>query len=771
MPESKNYDETTPSIPSGNPSIEIEFAPKVGEKPASSPKSGFSFIPSLKIKGRLYGGFALVCMVLVGLVSYTMFEVSGVSTINHRVAELRAPTSEASLRMMNGLNHSLAALRGWMVTGNKNFKAERAAVWTEINRVKGEMDKLSATWTNPKNVQVWSEFKEILAEFSVAQNKVESIANTPDEQPATRLLVVDAAPLAVVMVGEITNIINAEASMPATAERKALFGMMADVRGTTARGLANIRAFLLTGNQKFHKKFNVMWSKNNKRFAQLKANRHLLNPQQKVSFDKMDKARTAFLPLPDKMFDIRGSKKWNMANYLLVKEAAPRAGKLMTILAGPKQANGSRSGGMVANQKRLLDYDAKSVTSQIDLMQTMLWIMLGAGLAIAVVIAFLTGRSIVNPVSILTNAMNNLADGDKESAIPALDRSDELGTMAQAVQVFKENMIENDRLQAEQRETEQQAVKDKQRRDEEKRVADAKAEEDRRDAEVKAEEERKQALLDMADAFEESVMGVVGSLASATGEMQSSAQSMSSAAEQTSQQASAVAAASEEASTNVQTVASAAEELSSSVQEISRQVSQSNKIAQDAVEKAKETNEQVEGLAGAAQKIGEVVSLINDIASQTNLLALNATIEAARAGDAGKGFAVVASEVKSLATQTAKATDEIGSQINEIQSATEGTVEAIKVIGSTIGEMGEIAASIASAVEEQGASTREIASSVQQAAAGTQEVSSNIIQVTQAADDSQKSSGEMLEAANGLAQQGEVLRSEVEKFLKTVRAA
>ena len=263
----------------------------------------------------------------------------------------------------------------------------------------------------------------------------------------------------------------------------------------------------------------------------------------------------------------------------------------------------------------------------------------------------------------------------------------------------------------------------------------------------------------------ERVGDVVNLVSSAASELQSTAESMSGTAERSAQQSQAVAAASEEATTNVQTVAAAAEEMAKSVQEISGQVTQSSSIADRAVGEAEKTNNTVEGLAGAAQKIGEVVELISDIASQTNLLALNATIEAARAGDAGKGFAVVASEVKSLANQTAKATEEISAQIGSMQEATSGTVDAIKGISNTIQEISEIANTIASAVEEQGAATQEIARNVQEAATGTQEVSSNIGQVNEAASETGQSAGEVLDAAKELAKHGETLRSEIDAFV------
>ena len=273
----------------------------------------------------------------------------------------------------------------------------------------------------------------------------------------------------------------------------------------------------------------------------------------------------------------------------------------------------------------------------------------------------------------------------------------------------------------------------------------------------------------VADDFERNMKQVVDTVAAAATELQSTAKGMETTAHATSQQATTVAAAAEEASSNVQTVASAAEELSSSISEISRQVAQSTHIAGAAVAEVDNANEKVQGLAEAAQKIGEVVALITDIADQTNLLALNATIEAARAGEAGKGFAVVASEVKNLANATAKATEEISAQIGGIQTATQDAVAAIGSIGGTIAKMNEIASAIAAAVEEQGAATQEIARNVEQAAAGTQDVSSNIILVTQAANETGHSAGDVLSASGELAKQAEILGTEMDNFVVEMR--
>ncbi|MEW5726580.1 MAG: globin-coupled sensor protein, partial [Pseudomonadota bacterium] len=273
-----------------------------------------------------------------------------------------------------------------------------------------------------------------------------------------------------------------------------------------------------------------------------------------------------------------------------------------------------------------------------------------------------------------------------------------------------------------------------------------------------------------ADAFERDVKGVVAAVAAAAAQMEGAAGKMSATAEETSAQSTTVAAAAEEATTNIQTVAAAAEELSSSISEISRQVSTSAQIASGAMDEAQRTNDMVQSLAEAANKIGQVVKLINDIASQTNLLALNATIEAARAGEAGRGFAVVANEVKSLANQTARATDEIAAQIAAVQNATRDAVHAIGGIATTIGQINEIAGSIAAAVEEQGAATQEIARNVQQAAMGTQEVTGTIARVSAAAFETGNAARDVLTAASNLSQDSHTLENQVDKFVREIRA-
>ncbi|WP_169544113.1 CHASE3 domain-containing protein [Sneathiella aquimaris] len=391
---------------------------------------------------------------------------------------------------------------------------------------------------------------------------------------------------------------------------------------------------------------------------------------------------------------------------------------------------------------------------------------LGA-IAIGLALAFVIGNGIANPIRKMTTAMNELANGKLDAEVPSSDTKDEIGEMAKAMSIFKDNAIEAERLRTEaeknaaaQREREAQEAEEKQRRE-----MEAVAEKERQ------ENENRENLLKLASEFEASVGTIASTVAEAAKDMQSSSQQMLNTVEESNLQTSGALSAAELASSNVQTVASAAEEMSSSIREISQQVNQSTRVAGDAVKQAEDTHEQIQFLVNSSQKIGEVVALITDIAEQTNLLALNATIEAARAGDAGKGFAVVASEVKNLASQTARATEEISSQISGIQGATQQSVDAIQNISTTIGQMDEISAAIAAAIEEQSASTDEITRSAGEASSGTNEVTTNISNVTRSSQETGSSAGHMLEQSNSLAEQSQELNEQVALFLKSVRSA
>ncbi|HEX9212069.1 MAG TPA: methyl-accepting chemotaxis protein, partial [Bradyrhizobium sp.] len=364
------------------------------------------------------------------------------------------------------------------------------------------------------------------------------------------------------------------------------------------------------------------------------------------------------------------------------------------------------------------------------------------GLALAAIVGYLIARSISRPILSITSVMRDLADGRLDVAMPVARSKDEVGEMVKAVAVFRDNAVRFNRLQEEQ--------------------ADAKAQ---------SEQEKQRAFAALADNFEASIRDVVTTVSAAAVEMEHTARSMSAIVEQSRNQTRTVSSASALASENVQTVAAAAEELSSSMTEISRRLAHATEVVGRAASDGRQSNARVQSLADAAQKIGDVVSFINGIAGQTNLLALNATIEAARAGEAGRGFAVVASEVKALATQTAKATEEIGAQVTAVQGETTGAVQSIQSICTTIQQVDEISAAIAAAVGQQGTATQEIAQNVQLAAARTGEVSQNIAGVTEGIAATGTAAEEVLGSAVELSRQSQRLRDEVDRFLAHIRAA
>jgi methyl-accepting chemotaxis protein len=361
---------------------------------------------------------------------------------------------------------------------------------------------------------------------------------------------------------------------------------------------------------------------------------------------------------------------------------------------------------------------------------------------LSIAIAWMITRSVVKPLTALRERMASLSTGELTAPVANTERGDEIGQMARTVSVFRDAMIETDRLRGE-----QVAVEGRQTA---QRQAD---------------------MNKLADQFESEVGEIITLVSSAASQLEASAGTLSRTAETVQAVSHRAADASSSASTSVHSVAAASEELASSVAEISRQVDASSRIAGEAVDQAQRTDSRISQLSQAAAKIGDVVNLIKTIAEQTNLLALNATIEAARAGEAGRGFAVVAAEVKTLAEQTAKATGEISQQIADIQSATQDSVVAIKEIGTTIGRISEISSTIASAVEEQGAATREISRNVQRAAEGTSQGTANIADVQRGVTETGTASSQVLSAAQSLSTESSRLKREVGKFMNSVRAA
>jgi len=418
-----------------------------------------------------------------------------------------------------------------------------------------------------------------------------------------------------------------------------------------------------------------------------------------------------------------------------------RADSLAALAAASDSAAGVMAEAERTITQQRVGKRSDTLDAQARMRATVIWTNAGAGL-LGLVVAFGLGRSITRPTQRLAGAMTILATGDLSIEIPAVGAHDEIGVMARAVQVFKDGMRDAERLRSEQ-------------------------------AELKARsaQERREAMLKLAEGFEQNVGGIVATVSDASDRLRQAAQTLSQTAEAAAGDARVVHTASTQASENVQAVSASTEQLTASVGEINTQVARSSRIAADAVTEAEATDRTVQGLADAGRRIGDVVGLIHTIAGQTNLLALNATIEAARAGAAGKGFAVVAAEVKNLAVQTGKATEEIALQVAAIQRITGDAVTALRTISHTIGEMSEIATAIAGAVEQQGAATREIAGNIGQAAEGTRAVTDTIEKLTASSAAVGGAAAAVLDDATGLSGQSDRLRGEMQVFLSQVRTA
>ena len=541
-------------------------------------------------------------------------------------------------------------------------------------------------------------------------------------------LVLTAGIVCLFNLGQLSSIRQSNDDMVTSYE--AMRGMRLVLAAKTDQ-VAGVRGYLLTGKESFLEPYQSADKIFHSNLAKTRA--LLTTPQQRAQIDEIE----------------RLSQQWQkevvepqIAGY---RDPATRAATLETISAGKGAAMINELRGLGENimsvQRDLLDERRVAMADTFNIAEKAAALAGILSLLIAVSAGVGLTRMIARPISAMTAQMGQLANGDRNVQIVGTQRQDEIGGMARALEVFRHNAIETDRLAAEQA------------------------------AEQEAKLARSRAIDILIAGFDHKVAAILGTVTGATGQLDSTAQGMNGIALQTRAQANASASAAEQTAANVQTVASAAEEMASSIQEIARQVAMSTKVADTANHEAVRTNAIMSEMADAGHRIGDVVQLISDIASQTNLLALNATIEAARAGEAGKGFAVVAAEVKSLATQTARATEEISQQVAAVQSVSAQAVQALTTITTTISQIDEAMAAISAAVEQQNATTLEISRNVQQAAVGTREVSQTIANVNVAADKTGQSASEVLDAARDLGRQAAVMKGELESFLVEIRAA
>jgi methyl-accepting chemotaxis protein len=662
---------------------------------------------NLRIRGRLYGGFGALVLFGLGMAGFAVWKLT---EIRDDVSAMNAQSANA-MRSME-ISAELQALRRAMLRytfdQDEASFAEAEKLLTQVGGVLEETIKASSE--ERRGV-----YREVEKTINDLKSKRVDLGNTVKEMiDGRKALLAEGEKLQT----DLKKLVLSTRSSPfaqgaTTLQSETLLVQMANWRFFAGRDQDNVTLFAN--------------SVKNAQQQIAEMEKFDMPPSLAALFESIKKGLVSYSSVFDK-----ASNNLLKMDQLYYNAITPMVVSAIRKTDGIKAAIQQEVvSATTANEQR--------ISGTITLQQ----IVAGAATITGLLIAFLIARGIIGPLLGLTAGMKQLAEGNFGVVLPGLGRKDEVGDMAQAVETFKVKAEEKAQAEAEARIAQDQA----------------------------AALQRKQDMIRLADDFEGTVGEIVEAVSSASTELEASASTLTSTADRSQQLTTVVATASEEASTNVQSVASATEEMASSITEIGRQVQESARIANEAVDQAQKTNDRVGELSKAAGRIGAVVELINTIAGQTNLLALNATIEAARAGDAGRGFAVVASEVKALAEQTAKATGEISQQIASIQTATDDSVSAIREIGTTIGKMSEIASTIASAVEEQGAATQEISRNVQQAAQGTMQVSSNIIDVQRGASETGGASSQVLSAAQSLSSDSNRLKHEVSRFLNSVRAA
>jgi methyl-accepting chemotaxis protein len=662
---------------------------------------------NLRIRGRLYSGFGvliLFCAALAGFAVWQLWEI-------HAQVDIMTMQSKAAIRVSDITAELETTRRNLLRYAFDQDEASFAESGRHLEKVTSLLEEAAKTTVFEQRRAI---YRTALDEIVELKTKRDAFGDAIKQMLAGRnLLVADGDK----MVAEFQKFIEATNQTPLALDVAALESKVLRARLASAR-------LLTTRDSKTIELFRMNFEKVELQVAELTKADVSPNLASMLASVKADIARygDAFEKFGPNL--VRADELYHKGISPLIMSTAEKMAGIQASIAQSFQKT------ITATDERI----SGTVTLQE--------VVAGVAVLLGIVIAFVIARGIIGPLFGLTSSMNELAGGNLGAAIPGAERRDEVGDMARAVEVFKRNELEAERMRVDQQVVEQRNT-----------------------------EQRKADMHKLADDFEGAIGEIIETVSSASSELEASASILSSSAEHAQELTTVVSTASEEASANVQSVASATEEMAASVNEISRQVHDSARIANEAVVQARKTNDRVSALSKAASRIGDVVELINTIAGQTNLLALNATIEAARAGESGRGFAVVASEVKALAEQTAKATDEIGQQITGIQAATQESVGAIREISSTIEKLSEISSTIAAAVEEQGTATQEISRNLQKAARGTQQVSSNITNVQRGSSETGSASSQVLSAAQMLSGDSNRLKLQVSKFLRSVRAA
>lgn len=672
-------------------------------------------MPRLTIGKKLGLSFSAILVLMIGSAVISYRATNKVHRVQDRVIDLRVPSVQAGEELLNGMNHSLAALRGYIILGDdpakaEFFKKDRQSAWDGIDHAMGQMTALSKSWTIPANIERLKAMNAEIAAFRAAQQEVEDIAQSPENIPSYSILLNEAAPRAGKMLASVTAIIDEESGLEATAERKALLKDLADTRGSLAVGLANIRAYLLSGDTTFQDNFQKKWVVNDKVLNKINGKLDLFTTTQREQWDIYTANRKDFAPLPGKMFASRGAEDWNLANHWLGTKAAPRARAIKASLLE-----------MAESQKALMAEDKLELASTADHANVMLILITLVATFLGIVVAVLISRSTVKGIRSIVDRLKDIAQGEGDLTQRVdQNRKDELGDLGRWFNTFVEKIHE---------------------------------------------------VISQVGSTSQEVAGAATQIAASSEEM---AQGIG----EQNQQVTQISAAMEQMSASIVEVARKSSEAANSAQESGRVAQEGGQVVTETIQGMNQISDAVSASAASVselgkrgEQIGQIIEVINDIADQTNLLALNAAIEAARAGEHGRGFAVVADEVRKLADRTTKATEEIGDSITAIQTETEQAVtrmnagtEQVAVGAQKATEAGQSLEEIVAGAKEVAGMIQSIAAAAEQQSSAGEEVSRGIQSVSAVSSQSAEGANQASMAASQLSTKAEELQALVGRF-------
>jgi len=668
----------------------------------------------LNIQNKLFLGFGAV-LLITSLVSINnIASMARLAESEHRLIDLRMPTVQAGMELVDGIHLSLAGLRGYMILGKDpgkadKFRAERQSGWSEIDQGMLKMDEFSKNWTDPGNIKRLNEMRGLIAEFRTAQQQVEDIAHRAENIPAFNMLLTDAAPRAAKTLAAISAMIDEESRLEATRERKTLLKLLADSRGSFAIGLANIRAYLLSGDRQFAENFQAKWKVNEARFKQISTMTQLFNGAQKKAWNIYRSVRAEFAPLPPEMFKLRAAKDWNLANYWLGSRAAPKASAIMSIISQMRES-----------QDKLMAVDKEALETETKTMQA---IMIGGtfiALAVGIFIAIFISRVIVTRLKVVVERTRDIAESNLQGEALAVKGNDEIAELTTSINEMSSSL---------------------------KNII-------------------------------EQISGSAHLLGSSSEELSAITEQTSQNINEQQSQTEQVATAMNEMSATVQEVSKNISGTAQAANEAHLETAEGRKVVETSVQSIKQLASQLEGAADVVQQleqdsedINTVLDVIKGIAEQTNLLALNAAIEAARAGEQGRGFAVVADEVRTLAGRTQEATEEINQVIIKLQTGSRKAVEVMtqsredaRSVVEQAARADESLSAISTAVARINDMSTQIASAAEQQSATTEEINRNIVNISNMSSETVVGAQQSVSSTEDLAQLGVRLQGLVGGF-------